>query len=440
MGHSKISIRYQLILLLLLACPKISLGNEFVVSAGTSLQSVDNPNNSTIEDQQFDETQWISSLNMIGQLDGNFARFVSDGTYEVRRYSQQEQQNIDLFIGTLNLDVGNETSRFLGSVSHTAEELLINTNLGDAPNNLDRRSITSAAGFLRFGSLSNRLSLVINAADAKYDISQINESSQVGGGILYDRAVSAASRFGVELSGYTLEYSDNTAASYDYRRAALSWQTTLRKLSYDFRLGGDSVDDGSDVSPFLEAVADYNTSFNRFSIAIRQFLTDTSQGAGSGPGLVGSNLAANVNINGQLGIIDQYTRREASVYWQNTSLCQRCTIGLGGGAQSESYRGDTTLDTTVGFAQSDFGYSVGRNISLDAAYELRQIGFDDDNRDYDLSRASAGITWQRILKRGTLRVFTELLESDPVNDLVGYKRTSYGLSFDYLLYERLDRP
>ena len=91
--------------------------------------------------------------------------------------------------------------------SFIAEEQLILLSLGDTPDNLDRRRITSATLGARLGQRgANRFSVYANLAEMRLDTTAVNDSSRAGGGILYSRRVSPLSTFGVELSGYTLDY------------------------------------------------------------------------------------------------------------------------------------------------------------------------------------------------------------------------------------------
>ena len=127
---------------MVLACA--SHASEFVVTAGADLEVVDNPTNESSDELKIKENQTTASVVLDGELIGRYARFTSDASYEVRRYSKQKGQNHDLFLGSAELELGEEEGRVFGRVAHSAEEQLILLSLGDTPDNLDRRRITSA--------------------------------------------------------------------------------------------------------------------------------------------------------------------------------------------------------------------------------------------------------------------------------------------------------
>ena len=415
---------------MVLACA--SHASEFVVTTGADLEVVDNPTNESSDELKIKENQTTASVVLDGELIGRYARFTSDASYEVRRYSKQKGQNHDLFLGSAELELGEEEGRVFGRVAHSAEEQLILLSLGDTPDNLDRRRITSATLGARLGQRgANRFSVYANLAEMRLDTTAVNDSSRAGGGILYSRRVSPLSTFGVELSGYTLDYINTDDPSFDYRRASLSWNTELRKLNYAIQVGQNSIgSEDNDSAPYYDLSFEYDNSVHQVSMLFRQWLTDTSQGSENG------DLGNVSGPDGRLGVNDQYKRRDASIEWRFSSLCARCSTTLGVGAEREDYRRETQLDSQESFAKAQFAYKARRTLSVDFSYEYRDVSFLLDEDDYDQISARANLVWSEVFKHGRLMFYMERKERKAAELSGSYDQGIVGVSFDYQLYRR----
>ncbi|BCD98063.1 hypothetical protein [Marinagarivorans cellulosilyticus] len=415
---------------MVLACA--THASEFVVTAELDIEAVDNPTNESENELKIKENQSTASVVLDGELIGRYARFISDASYEVRRYSKQKDQNHDLFLGSAELELGEDGGRVFGRVAHSAQEQLILLSLGDTPDNLDRRRITSATLGARLGRRgANRFTVYANLAEMRLDTTTENDSSRAGGGLSYSRQVSPLSTFGVELSGYTLDYINTDDPSFDYRRASLSWNTELRKLNYAIQVGQNSIgSEEDDSAPYYDLSLEYDNSVHQVSMLFRQWLTDTSQGSENG------DLGDVSGPDGRLGVNDQYKRRDASVEWKFSSLCGRCTTALGIGAEREDYRRETQLDSQESFAQVQLSYKARRTLSVDLSYEYRDVSFLLDTDDYDQISARAGLAWSEVFKHGRLMFYVERKERKAAALTGSYDQGFIGVSFDYQLYRR----
>ena len=408
--------------------------DTFEVTAATRFEAVDNPEQETDFAAQIRENQWRGILGVNGVLQGSFTRFEADSTLEVRRFSRQEEQNHELVLGTAALQLGTENSRLLGELSHSADEILIDPKLGDTEDNLDRRSISTAQGYVRFGRAVNRLSLMANAAEVQFDTHTQNESSQVGGGLFYDRALNPIMALGLELSGYTLDYREPNLNSLDYRRAAVALSTQLRRLSYDLHLGTNSVDDGSmRRSPFYELNINYDNQVNRIAFEARQWLTDTSQGSGNSESFVSS-----AGLDGRLTVVDQFTRRDAALSWRSLSVCQRCILEVSTGMQREDYRRQKLLDTHSRLGSVAFAYTPRKNWTLRSGYSYTAVAFTAaEGGDYQQGSWRAAVEWANVRRYGRFSLYAESMTRTLDTEVAdGFTRSLVGLAFDYSLYRR----
>lgn len=402
------------------------------VTIGLEAEQNSNPDNLRSDEDQESEAEYAGRLGVKGEVENRFARWSSDLRYEARRYSDHESRNYELLLGQADLSLGGERSRFTGGVSYTAQEQLINPLAGRTPQNVDFRTVFSAVAALNLGKPSNRLTAYGNAAIAQYDLSNDLESYQYGGGGRYQRATSKTSLFGIDVGGYSLDYKDNPQVSFDYYRASISWQQQLRRLEYNIALGTNTIARlENSTSPYYEALATWREPGNQFTLNFRQWMTDTSQGAGR------SEWGAISGNDGRLTIVDQYTFQDASVAWMSSLLCGRCRSTVRLTWQSEDYERFREEDNIEVLGEIDFRYQARPQLMLAFNAQASDYTSDpvDSNGDYQEQRFGVSAKWSRLARRGELGLYALNIARD-FDDDAAFDQNVFGIRFDWLLYER----
>ncbi|WP_053979894.1 hypothetical protein [Marinagarivorans algicola] len=440
-----LSTKFVLLCVLLISLPlSAQTGSGFELLAGVAFEDVTNANREAEPTRMIDEYQWRPSLTANGVLVGSLMRLEIDGSYEMRRFSEQKVQDHELFLGDLTWFLGSSTSRFMADISHRSAELLIDPSQGDAPDNLDRRNSTSATGWLRLGSPQSQWLLDINTSKVAFDLAQASNSHRQGGGIRYDRGISPISRFGVELSGYQLKY-DNTTdqlmvpvaeqisqETFNYSRAALSWSTSLERLQYSLSIGRNKTDGGSG-SALYDIQIEYLGDTHELSTAFRQWITDTSQGAGAQ-----ALTSEGGELDGRVGVLDQYKRRDGHVEWLYRALCSRCALAVTLGAQREDYQQATQFDSTELFGHLQLNYRQSRHGYLNTSYRVIEVDFTHTQGDYDEALWRVEVGLNSLVRHGTLRFYAQHADRRNHHDGAAnnYSRGLIGVAFDYVLYRR----
>lgn len=412
--------------------------DEFSIQLGLEARQVENANRQPKGEEQIDELQQDGVLSALGSLAGSYYNAQVDYTLEARRFSEQPEQDSQLLLGRASLYWGSKTSRFYALIKHSSDEVLIDPGQGDSPGNLDSRTITSGATFVRFGKPISQLRLGVIASEVRFDSNELIGSERQGVELYFDRQINPLNRFSVVLTGYSLEYpGDNTLtgidSAYDYRKAAIQWDTRLRKLNYNLIIGSNQVErDETVTSPFYEFSLGYDDVTNQFDFELRQWLTDSSQGSGNSEGFT------DVSQDGRIDTVDQLRRRDASVRWMNRGICSRCVVAIALGAQKERYQRASQFDITESFGQLNFQYQPRRRVQLEFKYRLQQASYEEGvEPNYDETRISAVVSIDEIFKRGKASMFIASQErvfssrSQP-----GYETSQIGLSFNYAIYQR----
>ncbi len=451
--RQRLSAAFAVLCVLLASLPlSAQTRSGFELLASVAFEDVANANREAQSALVIDEYQWRPMLAANGVLVGQLMRLEVDGSYEMRRFSEQKAQDHELFLGDVAWLLGSQTSRFMADVSHRSAELLIDPSRGDSPDNLDRRNSTSATGWVRLGPAQSQWLLNVNTSKVTFDLAEASNSRRQGGGIRYDRGVSKLSRFGLELSGYQLEYDNATNAvnlgeqapqdAFEYSRAALSWSTSLKRLQYFLSVGRNNTDGGSS-SAFYDINAEYLGDTHEFSTAFRQWITDTSQGAGEQA--LGSQGA---ELDGRVGVLDQYKRRDGHIEWLYRALCSRCALAVKLGAEREDYQQATQFDSTELFGHLQLNYRQSRHAYLNASYRVMEVDFKRTQDDYDEALWRIEIGLNSLVRHGTLRFYAQHsdrrshrdaglgrpIDSDGVVN--NYSTGLIGVAFDYSLYRR----
>lgn len=407
--------------------------SEFEISLGLEASQNSNPENLSDDDLIESELEQAGVLGLRGEIAGPHAQWSSDLNYEVRRFSEHEEADYELALGEADLTLGNERSRLLGEFSYTAEEELIDLRRGSTPDNLDFRAVSSGRLFLRSRNPQNRVSIFVNAANVEYEVSQLLESSQVGGGAIYQRAPSQTSLVSVETSGYSLDYKRNDEASYDYYLVTAAWRQMLRRMQYQVTIGANSIEkEEKSTSPYYRLGLEWREPSYSYRASFQQFLTDTSKGAGR----TDSGDVVDPG-NGRLTIVDQYRFQEAELFYRNSSICHRCDLTARAVWQREDYQTFKEENNTQRQFGVDFGYQPRRRLAL--SLSMRQASLQGDSAtsrdDYTEQALRLSAVRSQLAKRGRLELFAQALSRD-FDEGEGYDQDLVGLRFDWLLYER----
>ena len=350
---------------------------NLTLNATIGAESTDNATRVAESDSPISELQTFEQLAIKGQRLGSYSLFEADARIESRQFSEQEDLDRTLYLGSTSLFLGTKNSRFAADVNYFAEEILIDPFRGATDANLDRRNIASAAGYLRLGNQVNRLTARVNRSDIDFDQNNENDAQQTGAGLLYRRSLGATRYLGLDLSGYKMSF-DDTDTTFDYRLAALNFGAQRRRFSYDASVGVNDAGSDTTKHPFYTLDMAYGDTLSEVSLEASQVLTDTSQGAGA-DGVVGSGT---ILANGQTGIIDQYVRRAFFVRWQYAGLCGLCDLTTYIGRQQELYEQSSQFDSIDQSAGVTFQFQPNRWLVVALDAERHNFEFERQEREY----------------------------------------------------------
>lgn len=407
----------------------------FRLSALADLRFVENANLRPSSEININEWQWRGGLAARGQLSNDWARWITDYEIEDRRFSGQEGFDDQVLLGRSTLQLGRDSQPVYAILSHASRELLVDPAEGAARRNIDQRVISDATiyGNLEPGQ-GNRVSSWVNVADIRYRNAEVNDARRYGGGVGYNRLVSMPSTVGVSFSGYNMDFY-NADLEVVYLRAALTWQTNLRHLSYLLEGGYNQSrsDQQTFSAPFVNLMFNYERAGQMWGASARQWLSDTSQGRGE----FQVDTPALDQPAGRLGVVDQLRRREFQINWRNEMLCIGCRVDLELGVEEEAFRQFEELDNREWFSRANFTYVANRHVTLDTRLLYRYYEFTDlaERGDYQDYRLEFRAQFNSLMRRGELEwlVGGVIREFDDRN---GYSSGYTGLTLRYELYRR----
>ncbi len=434
----------------------IAHAGELDITGRADLSSVDNATRTGVPEEEIDETQQVVSLNAVGEYKPAYMSLLIDYGLEDRRYSEQKQRDQQLILGQAVLEAFTADRMFKGALSHASQELLIDDFLGDSPDNLDTRTVTSAGLTAGFGHRLTRLELSASQAEIRYDISNALEASRQAFGLQLARRINPLSTVGVGFDTYTLDYKQEpliVSNDVDYQRVSLFLLSELRRLSYSVRLGWNEVKnnafsndalesnaqrrDRSERAPFANIALTWTQASSEISLSHERYLTDTTQGTTETAQLGATAGDANsaVATDGRLTQADQYRYRGTNLRWLNRQLCRGCTLSMSLGEETEDYVSEATIDSQERYAEISWGYQPSRHYRLTLGLNRRDARFDQKQNNYTSNALSAKLDWLSLLRKGQLSAYWKSSERKAKSpEGLGFDDAAIGLSLLYDLY------
>lgn len=407
------------------------------IDGAVEVRSVENAGLQPSSSDYVSEIQTITSLAAEGRLQGSWAEFLTNYRVEDRRYSEFEEDDESLILGDSVLTLGPQRRHYYFQLSHSSREVSLDPLAADRPANRDNRVFISG---VLYGSITpgrgNTLGAWVGATDIQFDENVTNEARRYNVGLMFARAVSPVSQAGLNVTGYDLEYQNVDGSDLRYTRAAATWRTELRYLSYGAEIGSNRIetDSYSYSSPSVAADLAYVSGPQSLRVSYNQFLSDTSQGAQSS-----SQVASitDVEVDGRLsGVIDQYKLQQFAFSWEHAQVCSSCTLSVVMGVDQEKYVSFREFDSRELSARMRFGYraSPAVSFSLQAGYR----DFDEVNLEpssgYDQTSLDFTTSFPRLIRNGQLDLLLGGLKRDfDLGD--GYETTYVGLRFNYRFYD-----
>lgn len=389
-------------------------------------------------EEKVSEIQTITSLSANGELHGQWADFTTNYQVEDRRYSEFDDEDERLILGDSALTLGPQHRRYYMQLSHSSREVSLDPLAADRPANRDNRVLVSA---VLYGSVSpgtgNKLGFWVGATDIQFDESTANESRRYNFGSAFERAVSPVSQMGISVTGYELEYDNLDDSELTYSRAALTWRTELRRLSYGFEIGGNRIRTETDThtSPSVALNLGYTSGPQSVAFTFNQYLSDTSQG---GQGTAEATPITRVEVDGRLGdVVDQYKLQQLAFSWTHAQVCAGCILRFNVGMDQEEYLTFAEFDSRELSAGLQFSYRATPSLILSLRSDYRN--FDEINAEPDTGykdlRTEFAFSFPRIIRDGQLDVFAGTEKRD--FDLgEGYDSSYIGARFRYRFYQR----
>lgn len=407
----------------------------FRLNALADIRFVENADMRPSSAEGIDQWEWRGGLSARGQLSNDWARWVTDYELQDRRYSEQEGFDDQVLLGRSTLQLGQETQRLYGVLSHSTRELLLDPAEGEARRNIDQRTITDAAvyGSLEPGA-GNRVSAWLSASDIRYGDTDVNDAQRYGGGVSYTRLLSPLSNISGSISGYNLDY-QALDTEMIYTRAALSWQTQLRYLSYELEGGYNQArsEGRTFSSPFVNITLDYERASQGWRFSARQWVSDTSQGRGE----FDIETVAPDRQAGRLGVIDQLLRQELMLAWRHDNPCIGCRLIWSVGVESEEFREFDQFDNREWFSRIDFTYIANRHVTLGSGGRFRYYDLTDrfTEGDYVDYRLELRAIFTSLMTHGQLEWYAgSIWREYEARD--GYTSAYTGVTLRYQLYSR----
>ena len=321
-----------------------------------------------------EERQDEAAARLFADYTGVWYQLEADYTASYLNYSKDSQDDrnqlegsASVFLGKPNgwvsLDFGNERR----SVYNAPENAPITENLDD-------RSVWYAEPALiaRLGS-ANTVTLSGRAEQVTYRFDERRDSEPVSARLTYQREISSTSFVQVYGGQRIVEYPNGNSDDYETLFASVGWNSRLRLLSYELRLGYNEAtfddDDDTYAAPSGFFRMDYDAAVNQFGIELSQDITDTSSGNAFQEELPDAPQADGVGI-------DQIERQRARLTWTSQALCALCETTLGYRYQFDDYRRQNRDGVTEAFNIS-FRYRFSETLSSDIRYERSEVEYDD---------------------------------------------------------------
>lgn len=417
--------RKYLKLLPLLAVSSPLMANS--LGGSVSLQTLHSDNANKAAENGIGEQQSEYGLSLQGEYQSANINFNADYAAKKEVYSKGFQEDRTALEGGASLIVGDPLGSASLTLSHSQQLLLNAPDAINLSNNLDERSILTAAPRLQ-GEVSQLDSVILVGDFSKisYKGDELRDSNRTGGTLTWLHRLSKISDLQFLVNNTDIEYVHFANAGYKYLNAQFIYSSRLRQLSYSVKVGQNKSE--SDLAetysaPSYGLSARYLTGPNNFSLSFDQAITDSSMGdgnSGSSGSLPGSDGSATP---------EQMNRKSVTIDWQTMALCDRCVLSVGAGKIQDTYLQTSEVSNETR-AQLTMKYNFSRALSAslghaitDNSYEAGLIG-----GDYKLSTLNADVDY-KFSKGPSIKVF--VLNEKRSSSSASYTEAEVGLKLQF---------
>lgn len=376
------------------------------------------------------ERQDTYGLNLVGDYSNSLLALDANYRATENRFDKESQPDRSMVEGNANLLIGKEHHPADLLLSHSRRSLLGTPDQVSLLQNEDEREIFSAVPTLRLrlGSVDDFLVRGdVSTIDYRY-ASEFN-SERKGGSLIWQHQFSEISNTEVSVQHTEISYDVLPQSDYEYQRAAISYSTQLRQLSYLISIGYNTAKPelGEEFSaPSYMLEMDYNSGFNTISLYLNQQITDTSLGNGNRGEL------GNINLGEAGGVgVDQFESRVAELRWRNQGLCGRCSVYASLLYQEDDYQ-TLNEDTSQNAVTAGIDYRIFRASTLGVRVLSSEREFEEDVARTAFRETSASIEYRHTFINDIgLSVFASVLKSDSDAEALEYEENVYGASLSY---------
>lgn len=408
--------------------------HDFAMGLFLDGRYTDNATRVAEESAQVEELQTGAGISADGSLSGTWTRFDANLSLEHRRYSEQTYEDENRLLGGADLVLGKRDGLFELALGYDSQEFLVNPTEGDAADNLDRRTTLSsrftASGDRKTGSGP---SAWLEYAETQLKVNDFADSRRSGGGLTYRRAYPTSS-WGLEYETYDLEY---IALDEEFSLSRLSaiYERASRRWDMQLAIGANEagLEDSTETEPYYEFSLNYDAAIQQFSLAATSFISDTSQGGGTGV----ERTLLTAGVDGFVGedVVDQFVSERYTLGWSYVGMCAVCTVRASASYSSEEYFTFTQFDAESLGVELGLSYLLNPDTSL-----LASVG----GSDYDVGpealgrgsfseqNARLGLSFNALIRDSTLGVEVGYADRE-FDDAEGYDTAYARVTFRYEL-------
>lgn len=398
--------------------------------AGVRLNAEHTDNAGKAQGETVSERQDEAELSLGGAYENRWVAINAGYQLSERRFSEGTQEDRSLLEGRSELTLGKPTDVADLILSHTRRTVLNAPDALDLLSNNDERTIVSAMPGLRWRPTgADSLLLRGQYSEVDYRFRPERASERVGASLYWQRSLSAIDQLTWSASASEVSFDAAPLADYDYRSSALSFQASLRELSYRLEAGYNESEPASGdglSSPLLGADIQWVRGASQWRLNARQFITDNSTGSGNT-----GELGAFEPGESSAGELDQLERTRAELSWTSKVPCERCDLSISAFWQDDQFRVDAQDQTEQG-VRFNIGYELGRQTSVSLSWEHRERSFQqpDEGSDYEQDRVRAEYQY-RFINNASLQLHAGRHERRAEGDEREYRENLIGLGLGY---------
>lgn len=389
-----------------------------------------NASRTPVEENQVDEPQTRYGTNLFGSVNTDQIELSADYDFYQNDYYEDTQRDRFIRTGRSELVLGTENTFYQLDVAHSTQRFLTDPTGPSTLENTDQRDIVSVSPLLRLRPGANNISVAGHYSNIVYKETDINDSERVGFGIDWNRRISPLYSIGLGYLENEIDYELGDTGDYTYRRAAFTFASNLRLVSYRLEIGANEAEplEGEAVDGvYYDFELLYGRPSNTWSLTAQRSITDTSLGNANNP-FFSEGITSDVSRN----IQDRLERRSVGANWRSDFLCYRCDLSLRAGYEDERYFTTSSENRSEHFVGSILRYRLRPSVSLNFSLEYTFRDFEDGglSRDYNVVDAMVAVEFDPFLRYFHTQVWYEHERRIPVSGSQ-YYTNAVGITLAY---------